>query len=52
VDSVLRFTEADSGKTVTVPLGQPFEVAVTNDREGAGWEAGTTEITGRSVEAR
>jgi len=46
----LRFTAADNGKTVTVKLGQTFEVLLLNGREGAGWEPAATEITGASVE--
>jgi hypothetical protein len=34
---------------VTIPVGLLFEVHLTNDREGAGWEPGATEITGKSV---
>jgi hypothetical protein len=46
----LRFTEADNGKTVTVPLGRAFEIILLNGRDGAGWEPGASEITGQSVE--
>jgi len=49
-DQPLRFTEADNSKTVTVTLGQTFEVLLLNGREGAGWEPAATEITGASVE--
>jgi len=49
-EAPLRFTEADNGKTVTVKVGQKFEVVLLNGREGAGWEPAATEITGASVE--
>jgi RNA polymerase sigma factor (sigma-70 family) len=50
VEQKSKFTAADNGKTVPVPVGQIIEIVLLNGREGAGWEGSASEITGPSVE--
>jgi hypothetical protein len=45
----VTLTEKDTGKTIMAEVGKVIEIRLPNEKDGAGWEPGGSEITGKSV---